>query len=147
MKYGPPISLDAAKRIVAAAETEAVRNGWPMVIAIVDSGGHLVLFHRLDNAQLGSVVVAQRKAETALLFKRPTKAFDEAVTAGGAGLRFLSVEDACAPEGGFPIVQGETIIGAIGVSGMKSDQDAQVAIPGLQAITSCARRGCSRALA
>jgi len=77
-----------------------------MVIAIVDSGGHLVLLHRLDNTQLGSVTIAQRKAETALYFRRSTKVFDEAVTAGGAGLRFLSVE-ACVLEGGLLIVQDD----------------------------------------
>ncbi len=134
MNYGPPISLEAAKRLVAAAEHEAASNNWPVVIAIVDSGCRLVLLHRMDHAQLGSIDVAQRKAETALKFKRPTKAFEDALIAGGPGLRMLSVTDVCMLEGGLLIVANDEIIGAIGVSGVTSVQDAQVARAGLAAL-------------
>jgi glc operon protein GlcG len=133
LKYGPPISLDLAKQIVAAAEAEAAAHGWPMVIALVDAGG-LKLLSRHDDAQLGSIGVAQRKAETALRFKRPTKAFEDALVAGGPGLRMLSVADVCMLEGGLPIVKDGAVIGAIGVSGMQSSQDAQVAVAGLKVV-------------
>lgn len=134
MPYGAPISLDLAKKIIAAAEAEALAQGWPMVIAIVDTGSHLKLLHRMDNAQIGSVQVAQRKAETAASFKRSTKVFEELLAGGGAGLKMLSVADVCMLEGGLPIVKDGAIIGAIGVSGMASHQDAQVAVAGLAAV-------------
>jgi uncharacterized protein GlcG (DUF336 family) len=129
-EYGTPISLALAKQVMQAAEAEAVANHWPMVIAIVDTSGHLVLFHKLDHAQLGSVRIAQAKAETALKFKRPTKAFEDAVAGGGTGLRILAMDNVCPLEGGVPLFQGNKIIGAIGVSGMHSSQDAQVAVAG-----------------
>jgi uncharacterized protein GlcG (DUF336 family) len=133
-RYGRPISLEVAKRVVAAAEAEATRQGWPMVIAIVDSAGRLVVLHKLDDAQLGSIPIAQAKARTAVEFKRPTKVFQDAVAAGGLGLRLLSTSDLCPLEGGVPLVAGGEIIGAIGVSGMQSDQDAQVAAAGAHVI-------------
>jgi len=129
-EYGPPIGLAAAKQVMAAAEAEAVANRWPMVIAIVDSTGYLVMLHKFDNAQLGSVRIAQAKAETALKFKRATKVFEDALAGGGAGLRVLSMEGVCPLEGGTPLFQDGKIIGAIGVSGMLSTQDAQVAAAG-----------------
>ena len=79
LQYGAPITLEAAKRVAAAAEAEANANDWPMVIAIVDTGGHLILLHRIDHAQNGSVDIARRKAETAVNFKRPTKVFEDAI--------------------------------------------------------------------
>lgn len=133
MRYGPPISIDLAKQIMQAAEAEAISQGWPMVIAIVDTGGHLVMFHRLDHTQIGSVAVAQRKAETAALFKRSTKVFEDMLLSG-PGQKFLSVADVCLVEGGLPIVKDGLIIGAIGVSGMNSSQDAQVAKAGLAVV-------------
>ena len=133
LSYGSPISLDLATKIMAGAEAEAASNSWPMVIAIVDTSGRLKLFRRMDQAQLGSVEVAQRKAETALEFKRSTKVFEDLLAGGGAGLKMLSLDDVCALEGGLPIVKNNEIIGAIGVSGMRSDQDAQVAVAGLAA--------------
>ncbi len=134
MPYGAPITLDLARKILAAAEAEAIALGWPMVIAIVDTGSHLKLLQRMDNAQIGSVQVAQRKAETAAGFRRSTKVFEEMLVAGGAGLKMLSVADVCMLEGGLPIVKDGQIIGGIGVSGMASHQDAQVAVAGLAAI-------------
>jgi glc operon protein GlcG len=132
--YGPPISLADAKRIMEAAEREAAKNSWPMAIAIVDSTGHLLMFHRLDQTQLGSVAVAIAKAESAVNFRRPTKAFEEAIAAGGMGLRLITMPYMIALEGGIPILKEGQVIGGIGVSGMQSSQDAEVARAGLAAL-------------
>ena len=131
--YGAPIALDAAKKAMAAAEAEATKNGWAVAIAIVDSGANLVMLHRLDNAQLSSVRIAEAKAKTAAEFRRPTKVFEDAVAGGGIGLRVLTF-DASAAEGGVPIVFNGTIVGAIGVSGVQSHQDAQIAQAGADAV-------------
>ena len=133
--YGAPLSLAAAKKAMAAAEAEAAKNGWGVSIAVVDSGGNLVMLHRLDNAQLSSVRLAEAKARTAVEFRRPTKIFEDAVAAGGVGLRVLTF-GACVADGGFPIIEGGKIIGGIGVSGVASHQDAQVASAGVAAIGS-----------
>ena len=132
--YGKPISLEAAKKVMAAAEAEAAKNQWPMVIAIVDSTGHMVMLHRMDQAQYASSKVAPLKAETALDFRRPTKAFEDQIAGGGAGVRVVTLPDILALEGGLPILQNGEVIGAIGVSGMRSDQDAQVARAGIAAL-------------
>jgi len=132
--YGTAITLDAAKKVMAAAEAEAARMGWPMVIAIVDSTGHLVMLHRMEQAQYGSVKIAQLKAETALDFRRPTKVFEDAIGSGGAGVRIVTMPNVLALEGGLPILQDGKVIGAIGVSGMRSDEDAQVARAGIAAL-------------
>jgi uncharacterized protein GlcG (DUF336 family) len=131
--YGAPISFEAAKKAMAAAAAEAMKNNWGVTIAIVDSGGNLVMLQRLDNAQLSSIRIAEAKARTAVEFRRPTKALEDAVAGGGVGLRVLSF-GACAAEGGVPIVADGKIIGAIGVSGVASHQDAQVAKAGADAI-------------
>jgi glc operon protein GlcG len=131
--YGVPISLAAAKQAMAAAEAEAAKNGWAVAIAIVDSGANLVMAHRLDNAQLSSVRIAEAKAKTAAEFRRPTKVFEDAVAGGGVGLRVLTF-GASVAEGGVPIVSGGTIVGAIGVSGVQSHQDALIAQAGADAI-------------
>ncbi len=131
--YGAPISIDAAKQAMAAAEAEATRNNWGVAIAIVDSGANLVMLHRLDNAQLSSVRIAEQKARTAAEFRRPTKVFEDAVAGGGVGLRVLTF-GASVAEGGVPIVSGGKIVGAIGVSGVQSHQDAQVAQAGADAV-------------
>ena len=125
--YGPPIAIDAAKRAMAAAEACAV------AIAIVDSGANLVMLHRLDNAQLSSGRIAEQKARTAAEFRRPTKVFEDAVAGGGVGLRVLTF-GASVAEGGVPIVAGGKVIGAIGVSGVQSQQDAEVAQAGADAV-------------
>lgn len=138
-RYGSPISLAAAKAVMEAAESEALRNRWPMVIAIVDSTGHLVALHRLEQAQYGSLQIAQAKAETALNFRRPTKAFEEALAAGGVGLRVLGVPHITPLEGGILLMREGEIIGAIGVSGMQSAQDAQVAQAGADALAQASR--------
>jgi uncharacterized protein GlcG (DUF336 family) len=132
--YGPPLSLADAKRVMAAAEAEAARHGWPMAIAIVDSTGHLVMLHRLDQAQFGSIAIAQQKAETALNFRRATKVFEEAVAAGGIGLRLLGVANVLPVEGGVPLLVNGEVVGAVGASGMHSAQDGQVALAGAGAL-------------
>ena len=134
MEYGVSLTLVEAKVIIEAAEKEAVKNSWPMVIAIVDTGGHLIALHKMDNAQLGSVEIARLKAETSLKFKRPTKAFEDGIAAGGAWLKILSMPGVAALEGGLPIERGGKIIGAIGVSGMASADDAVVARAGIAAL-------------
>jgi glc operon protein GlcG len=135
MPYGPAITLEQAKEVMAGAEAEAQKNNWPVVIAIVDTGGNLVLLQRLDNAQFGSVEVARQKAWSASAFRRPTKVFQEAIAAGGANLRLLSLEGASPLEGGIPLVVDGQIIGAIGVSGVTSEQDAQIAQAGVDTLT------------
>jgi len=132
--YGEPISLELAKKMVAAAEAEAVRNNWAVAIAVIDSGGHLVMLQKLDNTQLVSIRVSETKAKTALGFRLPTKMLEDAVAAGGAGTRLLALQDIAPFEGGFPIIVDGKIIGAIGVAGVFSPQDAQVARAGLAAI-------------
>ncbi len=132
--YGPPITLDQAKRVMAAAELEAAKNSWTVAITILDSGGNMVMFHKIDNAQLSAVSVSQGKARTALQFKRPSKDLDDAIARGGAGNRLLALKDITPLEGGLPIVVDGKIIGAIGVSGAVSSQDAQVAKAGNDAL-------------
>jgi glc operon protein GlcG len=132
--YGPPIGLEMARKAMTAAEDLAARNNWPVVIAILDSGGNLVMLHRRDDTQLSSTEMAQGKAKTALMFKRPTKVIDDAIAAGGAGLRFLTLKDIVPLEGGLPVVVDGKIVGAIGVSGVLSSQDTQIARAGLDAL-------------
>lgn len=125
------LTLDAAKKIAQAAEAEAKKNSWNVVIAIVDDGGHLVYLQRIDGTQTGSVDVAIKKAQTAMSFKRPTKVFEDAV-AGGRQV-ILALHGALPIEGGVPIAVGGQIIGAIGVSGVKSTEDGQIAKAGADA--------------
>jgi len=130
--YGPAISLETAKKVMAAAEAEAVKNNWGMVITILDSGGNLVMAHRMDNAPLASVGISRGKARTAVEFMRPSKALEDGIAGGGAGLRLLSLPGVFV-EGGVPIVVDGKIVGAIGASGAASGQDAQVAQAGANA--------------
>src|SRR6185436_14861829 len=128
----PTITLELAKKIAAKAQAEAVKNNWTVVITIVDDGGNLVYLEKMDGTQLGSIDVAQAKARTAIKFKRPSKAFEERVAAGATNLLALGVLPA---EGGLPLVVNNVHIGAIGVSGMTSAQDGQIATAGLAALT------------
>ncbi len=132
--YGPPITLEQAKKAMASAEAEARKNSWNVVIAIVDSGGNIVMLQRLDDTQFGSIDVARQKAHTAVAFRRPTKVFQDLIAQGGVNLRLLKLEGASPLEGGVPIVLGGKIVGAIGVSGVTSQQDAQVAQAGAVAL-------------
>jgi glc operon protein GlcG len=129
--YGAPISLEAAKKPAAAAKAEAIKNNWTMAIAIVDPSGNLVYYEKMDNTQIASATVAIDKARSAVLYKRPTKALQDGVAAGGAGLRILRLTGAMPVEGGLPIVVDGKIIGAIGVSGDTSDHDGQCATAGV----------------
>ena len=133
--YGPPITLDQAKRAMAAAELEAAKNSWQVAITILDSGGNLVMFHKLDNAQLSAATTSEGKARTALEFKLPSKALDDAIAAGGAGMRLLALKDITPLQGGVLVLVDGKIIGAIGVSGTLSVQDEQVAKAGADALT------------
>jgi glc operon protein GlcG len=132
--YGPAISLDMAKKAMAGAEAEAKKNGWPVAIAIVDSAGQLVMLQRLENTQYASIDIAKGKAVTSVNFKRPSKALEDAIAGGGAGLRVLALEGVTPLEGGVPIIADGKIIGAIGVSGVTSAQDAQTARAGADAL-------------
>lgn len=132
--YGPAITLDMAKKVVAGAEAEAAKNNWPVFIVVVDSGRNIVLLQRMDNAQLGSLELAKGKARTALDFKLPTKALEDAISAGGSGLRLTTLNNITPLEGGLPIIDDGKIIGAIGVSGVLSSQDVQIARAGIQAL-------------
>ncbi len=127
------VSLELAKKIAATAEAEAARHSWPMFIVILDDGGNLVYLERMDGAQLGSLAVAEQKARTALLFKRPTKVYEDAV-AGGKNT-ILSVPNVIAIEGGIPLVKDGAIIGAIGASGMQPNQDGAVAQAGANVVS------------
>ena len=125
--YGTPISLDNAKKAAEPALAEARKNNWTMAVAIVDTHGTLVYFEKIDNTQNGSAQLAMDKARSAANFKRPTKAFQAALAAGGDGLRILAIAGALPVEGGYPLVIDGKIVGAIGMSGGTSAQDDQCA--------------------
>jgi len=132
--YGMPVSLANAKKAAAAAVAEATKNGWTMVIAIVDPDGTLIFYEKMDNTQLGSATVAIDKARSAALFKRPSKAFEDMLGEGGSSARYLKLGAALPIEGGIPLVMDGKIVGAIGVSGGKSAQDAHCAQVGADAL-------------
>lgn len=131
--YGPPITLEAAKVVMAAAEAEATKNNWNMAIAILDSTGHMVMLHKMDNTQYGSILVAEDKARSAVDYRRPTKVFEDLVAQGGLGTRTLALRGASPLEGGIPIILNGKVIGAIGVSGATAVQDGVVAKAGADA--------------
>ncbi|MBN8506787.1 MAG: heme-binding protein [Burkholderiales bacterium] len=128
MRSAPQLELADARRVAAAARSKAEAEAWTVVIAIVDEGGHLMFLERLDGTQKGSSVVAQEKARTALLFKRPTQALEAAIAAGK--LQMLDLPGATPIEGGLPLLVEGHVVGAIGVSGVLSGQDGQVAAAG-----------------
>ena len=132
--YGTPISLEQAKKVMAGAEAEAKKNSWNVAIVIHDSGGNLVMMQRLDGTQFGSTEVAKDKAYSAVAFRRPTKAFQDAIEQGGSNLRLLKLSGASPLEGGIPIVVDGKLIGSIGVSGVTSQQDAQIAKAGADSL-------------
>ena len=123
------ITLEAAKQMAAAGEAEAKKNGWNVAITVVDAGGALILFHKLDETQPGSIAVSQGKAKTSALFKRPTKAMEEMIAGGKTA--FLAVEGIVPIQGGLPVVVDGKVIGGIGVSGVTSAQDEQIAMAAL----------------
>ena len=126
------VGAEGARRALAAAEAEARRNNWAVSIAVVDAAGDLVGFVRLDGAPPSSVDISRAKARTAARFRRPTKALEDAVT--GGRMVVLALEGATPIAGGVPIVAGEETVGAVGVSGVTSAQDAQVAAAGAGAV-------------
>ncbi|HEX3176237.1 MAG TPA: heme-binding protein [Methylomirabilota bacterium] len=134
--YGPPITLEQAKKALAGAEAEAKKNSWSMAIVVLDPGGHLVTMSRQDNTQFGSIEVARDKAYSAVAFRRPTKAFQDGLAQGGENMRLLKLTGSNPIEGGIPIMIDGKVAGAIGVSGGTSQQDAQVAKAGVDALAS-----------
>ena len=131
MKY---ITLEAAKQMMAAAEAEARKNNWSVAIAIVDAGARLIMFQKMDTAQMGSIDVSVGKARTAVNFKRPTKALEDMI-AGGRSV-FLAVDGIVPVQGGVPVLADGQVIGAVGVSGVTSAQDEQVALAAIRVLES-----------
>jgi len=131
---GPAINVETAKKAAAAALAEARKNGWLMVVAVVDPNGTLVYYEKMDNTQLASAEVAIDKARSSALYKRPTKALQDALAGGGAGLRVLALKGAEPVEGGLPIIVEGKLIGAIGLSGDVSEHDGQCAAAGVGAL-------------
>lgn len=127
--YGASVTLENSKKVAAPALAEAEKNHWNVAVAIVDTSGNLVYYEKMDNTQIGSATIAVDKARTAALFKRPTKAFQDAVETPG-GARVVGMHNVIAVEGGIPLVLEGKIVGAIGVSGATSAQDAQCAKAG-----------------
>jgi len=132
--YGPSIGADEAKKMAALSVAEARKNNFKMAIAVVDISGDLVYFEKMDGTQAASVQIAQDKARSAARFKRPTKALQDALAAGGAGLRLLALQGAVPVEGGLPIIVDGKIVGAIGASGGTSEQDGQTAKAGADSV-------------
>jgi glc operon protein GlcG len=131
--YGAPISAQRAEAAVQAAVAEATKRGWPMNIAVYDSGANLVTFLRMDGAQIASVPIAEHKARVAVKYRRPTKAFEEAVQKFGFNY-ILTLDDVIASRGGIPLIEDGKIIGAIGCSGGTGSQDEAVCMVGAATI-------------
>jgi uncharacterized protein GlcG (DUF336 family) len=132
--YGAPITLEQAKKVVAAAEAESKKNNWGMVIAVLDPGGHLVMLERMDSTQFGSIEVAMQKAFSAVSYRRSTKVFEDGLAQGPANMRLLRLHGAIPIEGGLPLVLDGKVVGSIGVSGGTAPQDGQVAKAGMDAL-------------
>jgi uncharacterized protein GlcG (DUF336 family) len=131
---GPAVGVEDARRAAAAALDEARRNGWLMAVAVVEPGGALVYFERMDDVQRASIEVAIAKARSAALYKRPTRAFQDALAGGGVGLRVLALEGAVPVDGGLPILAGGKLVGAIGLSGDLAENDGKCAAAGVAAL-------------
>jgi uncharacterized protein GlcG (DUF336 family) len=127
------LTLEAARRVAAAAEAEAKRNNWAVSIAVLDEAGHLVVFHRMDGAKLVAIDIAIRKARTAVYFQQPTKALEEEVAGGRTAL--LPIDGFMPLQGGIPLMADGVLVGAVGVSGVTGAQDAQCAQAGAAALT------------
>ena len=132
--YGRSITLAEAKRAAAAALEPAKANGWTVAVAIVDPGGHLVYLEKLDETQVGSVPVAEAKARSAAIYKRPTKMLQDVLARGGDGLRVLRLEGAIPVEGGVPLLIDGKLVGALGISGGSSAEDEACAVAGAAAL-------------
>lgn len=132
MASKPILTLEDAKRVAAAAEAEARANEWKVVIAVVDDGGHLLFLQRSHDTQFGSVETAIAKAHAAVAFQRPTKASEDAVLSGR--LIHLALPGVIPAEGGLPLLREGSVIGGIGISGVRSFQDGQIAQAGVNAL-------------
>jgi uncharacterized protein GlcG (DUF336 family) len=130
--YGVPISLEKAQAAVQAAVAEANKHSWPLNVAVVDSGGNLIAFARMDGAQIGSIAISEHKARAAAKFRRPTKVFEEAMQQGRNYLATL--DDIVASRGGIPLIEDNKIIGAVGCSGATGSQDEVVCMAGAAAV-------------
>ena len=126
---GRNITLEEAKKVVAAGIAESKKRGWPMTVAVVDTAGILVAFEKMDNCQNGSALIAQDKAVASAMLRRPTKLFQDQVTGGGLGTRYLTLRYSreAAVEGGLPLMVDGKIIGAVGTSGMAYNEDGEIA--------------------
>jgi glc operon protein GlcG len=122
--YGAPISIDEAKQVVAAAEAESKKHDWPLNITVVDSGGNLVMFERLDGGQLASIEISQHKARAAAKFRRETKVFESAIQNGNNAV--MSIDGTIGSRGGIPLIKDGKLIGAVGCSGATGSQDEVV---------------------
>lgn len=132
MATRPILTLEDAKRVAAAAEAEAKTNEWKVVIAVVDDGGHLLYLQRSHDTQFGSVETAITKAHAAVAFQRPTKASEDAVTSGR--LIHLALPGVIPAEGGVPLMRDGVVVGGLGISGVRSFQDGQIAQAGANAL-------------
>lgn len=130
--YGTAVNLETAKKIAAGSIAEARRNNWNVAVAILDNHGMLIYYEMLDDTQTSSATIAIEKGRTAAMFRRPSKAFEDGVSSGRVAI--LGLPGATPIEGGLPIVVNGKIIGGVGVSGVNSDQDAQIARAGLEAL-------------
>jgi glc operon protein GlcG len=130
--YGPAVTLDQAKKIAAGAIEESRKQNWRMAVAIVDNHGFLKYFESMDDTQTASIGIAVDKAKTAAMYRRPSKAFEDLVNKGN--VRLMGLPGAMPIEGGVPIMVGGRVIGAIGVSGMTSEQDGLAAAAGLKVL-------------
>lgn len=133
--YGPPISVDNAKKAAAAAVAEAAKNNWAMVIVITDTAGDPVYLEKMDGAQTGSVNLAIDKARSAVRFKRSTKVWNDAVAGGGPNLRLMALQGIVPSLGGIPLLLEGKIVGGIGLSGGTGAQDGQCADAGAAAFS------------
>ena len=131
--FGTPITLDRAQAVVQAAVAEANKRGWPEIFSVVDNSGNLVAFGRMDGAQLGSIAVSEHKARTSVKFRRPTKAFEEAIQKND--LRVLTIDDVMGARGGIPLIEDGKLIGAIGCSGAAGSQDEVACTAGAATIS------------
>jgi glc operon protein GlcG len=132
--YGETINLEQARKVADAAMAEAKKNGWFMAISVVGPSGDLVYFQKMDNTQYASVTIAQHKARTAAIFRRPTKAFEENLGKGFEFIYQMTLDGMIGSQGGFPLVAGGKIIGAIGCSGGAGSQDSQTCMAGVESL-------------
>jgi glc operon protein GlcG len=128
--YGTPVTIDQAKKIAAGVVAECAANKWNVAVAVVDTGGHLVYFERIDNTQTASMDIAIMKARAAATYRRPTRAFVDAIAKGGPAI--MTLPGVVASPGGVPIMVGGKVTGGVGVSGVTGDQDEQCAKAGLK---------------